>query len=364
MAISIPTISLRYFPYSVINLIATTTGILLHQKYVILYAQPGSPTQVNTSEDSLLAYLMGAGSQHNRPIDATNLWDFDSSLNYAWRKIFGDSSSGLNNLQEALSTCSIIDCQVDDRSVLMEHPIESGAKIVDHKVFMPRKFKIRIALPRDNYQSAYQQLYNLFHNNTYITLQTKAQIYENLQITEIPHIEADNTVDRMIFTITLTEVKIVEAYYIKPEPKAKPVSTPTKKKGNQKVVQQPAEVKVEETPVEEPEAPNRYRFTRGLNISFDNGSQSLSNMHIPVSNQQLLGNNITYDQYQEDAFETLPGGVRLDSRKASGIATKLVGNEIMAKTQFIYSGSSDTQITDDDIKKVQQAAQIAGFSIY
>lgn len=117
--------------------------------------------------------------------------------------------------EEVLADASIISCRVDDQSKLMEHPIESGAKISDHKVFEPRSIDMTIAFTADGYAEEYRQLFNLYRDCTIMKLQTKAQVYNNLQIESIPHEEKVETMNRMIFNIKLKEAIVVTAQFVK-----------------------------------------------------------------------------------------------------------------------------------------------------
>ena len=137
--------------------------------------------------------------------------------------------------QEVLQDCAIIDCVVKDTARLMEHPIETGAKIVDHKVFEPRQVQIQLALTESNYQQEYEQLSFLYHNCEMLSVRTKAQIYSNMQIIGIPHEEKVNKIDRLILAIQLKEAMLVSPDYIKPKKgKGTGPNSNTQKKGTVK----------------------------------------------------------------------------------------------------------------------------------
>lgn len=115
---------------------------------------------------------------------------------------------------EILRLSSIISCRVTDTARLMEHPVESGAIITDHKVFQPKRFVVTVALSEMNYSTEYAELYNVYKRCESVTLQTKAQIYQNLQIESIPHEEKAEAMTRLIFNIGLKEAQVVNASYI------------------------------------------------------------------------------------------------------------------------------------------------------
>lgn len=118
-----------------------------------------------------------------------------------------------NNI-EVLENCAIISCDVQEQSQIMEHPIEDGATIADFKVFKPTQITLKIALNAEDYDTEFMELDALYRNCEMLTVQTKTQLYENLQIVSIPHDERAATVDRLVFTIKLQEVQIVEAAYV------------------------------------------------------------------------------------------------------------------------------------------------------
>ena len=143
--------------------------------------------------------------------------------------IFGEDGN------EVLADVAIISCRVSDQSKLMEHPIESGAKISDHKVFEPRSMDITIALTSDGFDTEYAELFDLYRQCAVLSLQTKVQVYNNLQIASIPHEEKVTTMNRLQFNIQLKEAIVVTAQFIKGvviKPKKAP-DKPTEEVGQQ-----------------------------------------------------------------------------------------------------------------------------------
>lgn len=112
---------------------------------------------------------------------------------------------------EKLSTASIMSCSISETAQLAEHPLESGAKITDHKVFQPIQVTVTIAFTEENYASEYSELKSLYQNNTYISMKTKTNVYERLQIVGIPHDETPERINRMLFTIQLKEALLASA---------------------------------------------------------------------------------------------------------------------------------------------------------
>lgn len=134
--------------------------------------------------------------------------------------------------QEILEDCSILSCSINQRSRLMEHPVESGAKIVDHKVLDPVQVRLQVALPETYFENEYQKILTLYKKSTLISLQTKAQIYDNLVVQSLPHDERVDTMNRLIFNLELREVQIVEPVFVETPKKTKSAQNQkTQKKG-------------------------------------------------------------------------------------------------------------------------------------
>lgn len=116
----------------------------------------------------------------------------------------------------AIFDTSVLSCNVTDDSQLMEHPVESGFKIVDHQVFNPVEIDIRIAMPSYFYSSIIEELKTLYNNGTSLSIKTvdNPKMYSNMVIQGVPHEETPDNVDRLVFDLHFKEVIIVEPVYI------------------------------------------------------------------------------------------------------------------------------------------------------
>lgn len=133
---------------------------------------------------------------------------------------------------EVLTDCSIIKCIVSDKARLMEHPLEMGSKVVDHKVFEPITASLQIAMPISGFETECATLKELYRKGTMLSLQTKAYVYDNLQIAGIPHEETAENINRMIFNIELKEALMTQSIYVDQSSKVKSkADAPTKKVG-------------------------------------------------------------------------------------------------------------------------------------
>ena len=133
---------------------------------------------------------------------------------------------------EILSNASIVSCSVNDSSKLMEHPVESGAVISDYKVFNPITATLVVALTESGYATEFSEIYSSYKNCEYITLQTKTNVYSNLQIVSLPHEATFKTVSRPTITINLKEALVVEAAFTEVSTLKNPANTNTKDIGH------------------------------------------------------------------------------------------------------------------------------------
>lgn len=133
---------------------------------------------------------------------------------------------------EILSNASIISCSVNDSSKLMEHPIESGAVIADYKVFNPVTATLVVALTEGGYASEYAEIFSSYKNCEFITLQTKTNVYSNMQVLSIPHEATFKNVSRPTITINLKQALVVEAAFTQGSNLKNPANTNTKDRGH------------------------------------------------------------------------------------------------------------------------------------
>jgi hypothetical protein len=102
---------------------------------------------------------------------------------------------------------------VKEESKLMEHPLESGAAVTDHKVTQPVEIELMSTLLPADYLSAFQEIRLLFLTGAPLTVRTKAFAYKNMVIAGMPHEENPEVYDSITMTIKLKEVLRVTAKF-------------------------------------------------------------------------------------------------------------------------------------------------------
>lgn len=103
----------------------------------------------------------------------------------------------------------IMYADVIDTSELCEHPLESGAKIVDHQIQNPVEIKLQLVLPYYLYEGIYKELNDFKQNGTLLDVHTKAGTYNNMVLKDIPHKESVENIDRLVFDCTLRQAFLI-----------------------------------------------------------------------------------------------------------------------------------------------------------
>lgn len=95
----------------------------------------------------------------------------------------------------------------------MEHPVEDGSTITDHRVIDPVEIELTTLLVGDEYPDTYGRIKSLFKGIELLTVQTKTGSYENMMIVEMPHDETADVYDGIPMALKLREVQLVTAQF-------------------------------------------------------------------------------------------------------------------------------------------------------
>lgn len=102
---------------------------------------------------------------------------------------------------------------VKENSKLMEHPIESGAVVTDHRILLPIEIELSLILRPDEYRETYNQIKQLYEEGTFLIVQTRSGIYTNQLIQGLPHEEDPTIFDTITIALSLKQVQMVTAQY-------------------------------------------------------------------------------------------------------------------------------------------------------
>lgn len=102
---------------------------------------------------------------------------------------------------------------VKEEAKVMEHPVESGAIITDHRVILPVEIDLSLILQSVDYAAVYRQIKSYYLQGTLLIIQTKSGVYENQLITSMPHEEDPEQYDALTVALSLKQVQFVTPQY-------------------------------------------------------------------------------------------------------------------------------------------------------
>lgn len=117
---------------------------------------------------------------------------------------------------ETLSRGSVImSCKASAPSKMCEHPVESGSVVTDHKIILPKQCTITIAMPAYYQDIVIKEIEKYHRESTPLSVHDCGMIYNNMVITDYPHTTDTKTASRLVFTIEMKELVVVEPEYVK-----------------------------------------------------------------------------------------------------------------------------------------------------
>jgi hypothetical protein len=135
------------------------------------------------------------------------------------------------NFIQVFSRARPIKATVRPSSRLMEHPLETGAFISDHRIILQTQIELSLILQSADYRTAYREITQLFLNATILMVQTRSGIYSNQVIMEPPVEEDPDMYDTLSVALKLKQVQFsIVKFGLAP---AKPINNSTVQRGQQ-----------------------------------------------------------------------------------------------------------------------------------
>jgi hypothetical protein len=106
-----------------------------------------------------------------------------------------------------------IKASIKEESKVMEHPVETGITITDHRIIQPIEIELSIIINSVDYADVYNTIRQNFLNATLLTVQTKVGVYTNQLIASLPHDEDPALYDTITIALRLKQVLFVTAVY-------------------------------------------------------------------------------------------------------------------------------------------------------
>jgi len=141
-----------------------------------------------------------------------------------------------SDFSQVFQNARAIKATVGRGSKAMEHPLETGATVTDHRIILPVTVELSLLLTTENYRAVYQQVRDLFKRGELLTVQTRVDSFPSMLIEKMPHEETAEIFDGVALALSLKE-----AQFVQPQFSALKVAQPKDSNTVQRGQQQPTE---------------------------------------------------------------------------------------------------------------------------
>lgn len=108
---------------------------------------------------------------------------------------------------------SILKATVMKEAKMMEHPLEDGSSIADHRILLPVEIEIAALLPSGLHASLYAELKQAFSGTELFHVHTRAGIYSSMAMAAMPHEETLEQADILPVVLRFKETILAETQY-------------------------------------------------------------------------------------------------------------------------------------------------------
>ena len=141
--------------------------------------------------------------------------------------------------QQLFKQARALKAVVKEQAKVMEHPVENGTIITDHRIILPVEIELTLILASSDYQNVYKNIRQYYFNGTLLVIQTRSDIYTNQLIASMPHEEDPTQYDVIPLILNLKQVQFVTAQFgVVPK---QPKNANTVKRGTQQGTTAPVE---------------------------------------------------------------------------------------------------------------------------
>lgn len=114
---------------------------------------------------------------------------------------------------QVLTRARAIKATVGRASKAMEHPLETGATVTDHRIILPVTVELSMVLASEDYRATYQQIRDLFLLGQLLTVQTRVDSFASMLIEKMPHEETSDMMTGVAVAISLKEALFVQPQF-------------------------------------------------------------------------------------------------------------------------------------------------------
>lgn len=143
-----------------------------------------------------------------------------------------------SQFQQVFEKARAIKATIMRASKAMEHPLETGATITDHRIVLPVNIELSLILATADYRAVYQQVRDLFNRGDLLTVQTRVDSFASMLIEKMPHDETPEMFDGVALALSLKEAQFVQPQFSALKV-AQPKDTNTTPRGQQQPTESP-----------------------------------------------------------------------------------------------------------------------------
>ncbi len=114
------------------------------------------------------------------------------------------------DLVQVFTEARAIKATIGRTSKVMEHPLETGAVVTDHRVVLPITIELSLLLTSTDYAAVYHQIRDLFINGNLLVVQTRVDSFPSMLIEKMPHDENPDIFDGVSVALSLKEALFVQ----------------------------------------------------------------------------------------------------------------------------------------------------------
>jgi hypothetical protein len=118
-----------------------------------------------------------------------------------------------SDFNQVFRAARIVDADVDEPAMLMEHPLETGATVTDHRIIKQVKIELSIVLQSRDYKNVYEEIKRIFLAGDLLSVQTRATVYTNQVIAELPHREDPQVYDALTVGLKFKQILFANAKF-------------------------------------------------------------------------------------------------------------------------------------------------------
>jgi len=117
------------------------------------------------------------------------------------------------NFAPVFDASRTIKAKIGRDSKAMEHPIETGAVVTDHRIILPVAIELSILATGAEFKTLHQQIEALFLSGELLIVQTRVASYQSMLIEKMPHEESADVYDGVTIAVALKQAQFVTPQY-------------------------------------------------------------------------------------------------------------------------------------------------------